>query len=436
MYKLFNLRSDEAKGRTVMLSSGILASVAANLSGGVFYSGFLLGHDIDIVQIGILTFIPAITTIFCMFTPLILERFKKRRIILAIGRAAYYTINILGLTLLPEIVQNKEAQLFGFGVIVFTANAINSLFTSGYTVWHLNFLPDEVRADYFNLSGLINNMFVGVVLLASSAITDAVQGSGNQLGVITLMRYAAYAVALIDVLVLALPKEYPYPKTAEKPRLLDTIRLPLKHKKFMMTMWIMFAYTFAANITAAVLNTYLLDQVHVSYTFVNGINAAYFAFFIFFGAATKRMIAKYSWFKTFAITLLVQLPTYVAYAFVTSSNYLWLMLAVRLAQHVMGVFLNTTYSNFVYINLPKADRTCYISFYTIFVNIASLLSMLFGTYFVKFMGDTTINIFGAQLGSVQILLMATGLLEGLVAYMVLKLMPKITPDPDEAEAAA
>jgi hypothetical protein len=69
-----------------------------------------------------------------------------------------------------------------------------------------------------------------------------------------------------------------------------------------------------------------------------------------------------------------------------------------------------------------------MSFYTVFVNLAALLAMLLGTGFVGWFGDKYISLFGHQLGSIQILMLTTGTLLALLAFTVLKLIPKITPD--------
>ena len=432
--QLFNLSSDEAKGRTCMISSSVLGGIAAGITGGVFYSGFLLGYGIDIVKIGILTFVPYIASIFSLLSPVVLERFQHRRTVLAIGRVIYYTINILGLTLLPRMVESPDGRTLGFALIVFLSAAVNNIFAPGYTVWHLNFLPDKIRADYFNISSCISTLLVGCVTLITSALADSLAGSPNQLDIIVLLRYIAYGVALLDVLVLCLPKEYPYPHSeGVRLKFTDTFRLPFKHKKFLLTMVLVMAgYTFAANISTPVINVHLLENVGVSYTLINGINFIYFLFFIMLGKACKKSITNNSWFKTFAIWLLINAVTFIPYAFVDAGNKTWAFILVRLAQHVAGIFVGMTYANFPYINTPKEDRTTYLAFYTIVVNAAALLSMLFGTWFVSAMGESTLTLFGKPLGSVPLLMLMTFVLEAALSVTILILLPKLNPDDWEA----
>ncbi|MDD4475460.1 MAG: MFS transporter [Eubacteriales bacterium] len=428
-YNLFMSGDKNSKGRLCMLQSSILTGIIGSLTGGIFYSGFLLGHGINIVNAGIITFIPLIATIFGLFSPMILERFPKRRKILLISRSAYYLINIGGLTILPQIVRGEQEKLIGFSIIVFVASAINSLFSSGFSVWHINFLPNDVRADYFNISNIITNALMGLVVLISSLIADSLAGSPMQLTIITILRVIGLVFAALDVYTLSKPHEAPYESTpGKKIKLSDTFTLPFKHKKYILTMFVMFCYTFASSLTASVINVYLLDNVGVTYTFINVITAVYFIFFIIFGGASKRLIRRTSWFTAFAKSIFFLCPTYILYSFVNHENYVWLMLIVRLTQHLLSVSITIAYANFPYINLPSTDRTNYMAFYAFNVNIASLIGMMCGTGFVKLIGVNKIVIFNIGFESVQFLMLITGLLMALLSVFVTVFRNKLEPD--------
>ena len=432
-YQLFFTEGNDAYGRKCILLSSIFTGIIGSLTGGIFYSGFLVGHGINIVNAGIITFIPYIATIFSLFSPMILERFQKRKRILLISRSVYYLINIGGLTLLPQLVQSQSGKLWGFGIIVFTASAINSLFSSGFSVWHINYLPDSVRADYFNFSSLISNALMGIVVLFSSLIADSLSGSPMQLTIITILRIVGLIIAAFDIYILAKPEEPSYHKTeGKKQRITDTFTLPFKHKKYLLTICVMLGYTFASHLILSVINVYLLDTVGVTYTFVNAITAVYFPFFIFFGGISKRIIRRTSWFSAFAKSVFLLFPTYILYAFVNHSNYLWLMLIVRLTQHLLSVPITISYANFPYINLPAADRTNYMAFHSISVNIAALLAMVCGTGFVKLMGDAKLAFWGMSFNSIQLLMIITGVLLALLGILVLTNRQKLEPDSETA----
>lgn len=428
LFQTFNLKDDLGKGRFCMLSAGIVSSTVAQLSGGLFYTGYLIGHGIDIVSIAIISFVPYFTSFLGILSPIILRKFKKPRKILAFGRILYYMINILGITFLPMVIsaEHPGARLWGFIGIIVLANAANAVFSPGYTAWQSNFLPDEVRANYFTSSSCINSFLVNFIALMLSIITDKLDGSPKQLEVLTLFRIIAFALAIIDVIIISLPKEFEY-KSSETTKLTSVFTLPFKNKAFFCSTLIVCLYSFSQSLPNATLNTYLLETVKAGYTYQNGINASYFLFFIVFGTMWKKFIARKTWFRAFAIALSIQGFTYIAYAFVTHDNYLWLMTAVRLSQHVLGVVMNTIIASIPYINLPDDDKALYLVFHSISTSFASLGGMMAGTLVVKLMGDSVLKIFGIGIESTPLLLLCCGIFSFVITGITMSLMKIVTP---------
>ena len=422
---VYNVKDDLGRGRFCMLLSSMMSGLVGQLSGGLFYTSFLLMYGLDKSRIGILTFIPYITCLLNIFSPLLLERFKKRKWILVSGKLLYYFINIVGITLLPTLVSDKDAMLAWFIVLVVAGSAVNQLFASGFSAWNANFLPDNVRVDYFNSASCINSAFTYILTLVVSAIGDALAGTPHELPMLTIIRYIAFALAVVDCIIWLIPKEFPYAKTT-RAKLSNIFTLPFKNKRFLGTILIAAAYTFALNLPNATLNAYVLEDVGISYTLCNGINATYFLFFIFFSNMWKRLISKHYWFRAFAIVLIIHAATYYAYSFVTADT-VWLYVVIRFSQHVLGVATGTIMSSLPYLNLPDEDRTNYLSFNAIISNMAAFFSMMLGTAFTGFMGESVLSVFGYPFSSTQILLFVCAVAQCLVALFCVIFATPLTP---------
>ncbi|MDD3971686.1 MAG: MFS transporter [Clostridia bacterium] len=426
--RTFNLHDEKAKGRSCFLASSILASLASQLSGGIFYTGFLLSYGINIVNIGIITFVPTITRLLSMFSPFILERFRRRKAILTALSIIANIINILGITLLPNIITTEAGRVIGFTLLVTMSSAISAIIDPGYSAWHSTFLPNEIRADYFTLSSGINSFLTQGIVLVLSLITDSFAGSPQQLVIITGFRYAALIIAILHVIALAIPKEYEYVRSKSNIKISDIFTLPFQNKKFLWTVLLVAFYYIGSSLTNASINIFLLQDVGISYSEINLINAVYFMFFIFFGKMWKKFLKKHSWFKTFAFVMFLQGPTYLMYAFVTPENYTWLWFGIRLLQHVLGVAANTVLASMLYVNLPKQDQTNYISFYNIFVHMSIFLSMMLGTFFLSGMEGNVLNIFNFEMAGVPILLAITGIAQIIAGGLFLKFNKTLLPD--------
>lgn len=420
---LFNLSDPLAKGRICMMLQSAFASITANLTAGLFYTGFLSSHGIDIVEIGILFFIPYIANVFSIFSPSILERFKKRRVILAVARASYFTLNILAVTVMPYIITDRTARMYSFIGIVFLANIILALFSSGYPIWHLKFIPDEVRAEYFSISSLVNAVLGCGASLGASIAADALSGSPNEQKIIVILRMVGYLFAMLDVFVLCLPAEYEYEKSGDRPKFSDVIKKPLSHKSFAFSMLILVLYNYFAQIPASSLDYFLLNTVNVEYTLITAVNMIYPLALFLLLPIWKKVLYRVGWFRTFAIGEILHVGTTLLYSCINGTNYMWVLPTVRIAQHIFGVGRNLAASNLVYVNMPPEDRTNYMSFYQVAINLACFLGMMTGTSFVAAFPSLDICIFGLHFLNVQVLMWIQMAGQLIVPLLVFKMMP-------------
>lgn len=418
-HTVFSFDDEATSARTYLLGATGVQAIVNGLSTGIFYTGFLMGYGIDIVNLSILTVIPYLTTLFSLLTPYILDRFKKRRLVLSIARIAYYAINILGITLLPKLIIRQSYRIIGLIVIVFVANAVNFLF-AGYSPWHMPYITPEIRTGYFSATAMASNLIGTVAALLTSLLTENLDPV-TRLRVFTNLRYAAFFVAMLDVYLLQKPKEPEYVLSSSKPSLINIIRLPIRNKRFLRTMFIYFVYTLSANLTTSVITTWQLQTVKTGYVFPSVVNVLFPLFVAFTSAPWGKVMQKLGNLRSLAITCVVLAVSYFGYAFVDHENFLWLLLIVRLVQHGIGMLQNYSVNNLIYLNLPKEDQTCFTSFYTIVANLGAFISMSIGTWVVANMEGMTKSIFGYRMSSVPLLLLAQGILLALTALYVLLL---------------
>ena len=117
-HTVFSFDDDGTSARAYLLGATAAQAIVSGLSTGVFYTGFLLGYGINIVNLSILTVIPYLTSLFSLLTPYILDRFPRRRMLLSVARVAYYTVNVIGITVLPKLVTDPDARVTGLILIV------------------------------------------------------------------------------------------------------------------------------------------------------------------------------------------------------------------------------------------------------------------------------------------------------------------------------
>ena len=402
--ELFFDGSPEARGRLCMVISGIVTNISGNLAGGAFYSAFLLEYGINLTNIGIIIFIPYIAGLFTLLSPMVLAKFRRRRWVLLATRVIYYTLSIAGVTVLPMVVRGESAKVACFALIMFLANVISSLFAPGYSVWHFNFLPERVRSGYFTQSQFLSALVGGIMIVLVSIGADYFVGKPQEHTVLILVRVIAFVFALIDCLALALPKEYPYPRSEKKQRLADVIKKPLKNKMFLGAIGLYCGYCVYMNLSSSVQNAYILSDTQVTYTMIYGINALYAVFFIAFSGFWQKLIRRKGWVPVFSMSSLMLTVTYIMFLFINYKNSIWLFPALRILQHFIGVGQNVTAANLHLLYMPREDRDNFVSFYQMAANLANFVAMMLGTGFVGRMGESSLVVLGHEFTSVPLLM--------------------------------
>ena len=428
-HELYNLRSEGGVGRVVLLSTSIVSSLAGTLTSGLFYTTFLINNGIDLVNIGILTFLPYIASCFSVFSPSLLERIRRRKWLLAALRLGYYVFFILGVTVVPQAVQDPVWKKLGFVACVFVGHVLNAVAASGYSAWHVNFLPDEVRAEHFGITLTVTNAVNLGLGLVFCLVADRFTGSPHAAGLIVLFRYLGFALGLVHTFLLLLPTEYPYEHTGGANRLRDVIVKPFAHRKYVGSVLLVAAWTFAQCLPSGVLNYYLLEDLGARYTYIQVVNALYPVFLFAFMVPCRRTIKKLGWVGTFDLGVFLLGLSFLAYSLVTRQSYLLLYPAVRLFQHILGAhFTDTTVNNFQFMNIPSADRTNCISFYILVNNAAAFLGVMSGTWFVALTPGLSVRILGVPYGHCQLLLLASGVSFLVFSAVILRHRARLEPD--------
>jgi len=398
---IFNLEDEEAKGRTITLSSNILTAVYNLFFTGIFYTGFLTMYGMSITDAGIVTFVPFIANLFSLFSNNVLGRFRHPKKVLIMSKVIFYSLLILATTIMPNFVSGSQARLVWFVLITFVSHAFYAMFLPGITTWFYNFYPQDTerRTRYLVLLQIFSSIISSLILLFSSYLTDMLADSPYQHQLILIFRYFGFALVLLEIFLQSKAKEYPVLDDVNV-KIKEVFTLPLRYPKFLRCMLFMFAWNFIANLNNGLWNYHLLNHMNFSYVLINTMSVCYTVVLIIFSPVWQRVLRRYSWIKTFGIAVLLWVPTEIIYFFMTAQRgYLFIPLA--LIQHILSVGLNISYANILYMNLPNENSRTHIVFNTIGCNIFAFLGLITGTMVSSVTGDETIYLLGMDVYSVQ-----------------------------------
>ena len=398
---IYSPREEHSHGRLMSLISSLVTSFYNVFITGIFYTGFLSMYGISITGVGIVSFIPFIGGSFALFSPFVLKHFKKRKAIVLSSKLLFYALYIIATNIMPLFVESPDGRLRWFIVILFVAYAEYALFSPGLTVWFYHFYPrdNERRTRYIYYNQMFSSVMSSVVLLLSGILTDAVSGSSHQATIILALRYFAFALVIIDVFAQSRAKEYPYTETTHL-KLGQIFTIPIKNRKFMMCMLLMFLWNILCNLNNGTWNYHLLNHLGYSYTLINCMSVSYTVILTLTSRLWRKVLRKYSWVKTFGLCCLMSFPLELVY-FLLNPRIAYVYVIVSLWQNVINVGFNLSYANILYMNLPEENSTAYISFNAVGSNVCALVGMVAGTLIVSSRADTPFSFIGLEVYTVQ-----------------------------------
>lgn len=377
---MFALDNADGRARLCILGSECLKAIYTAFTTGVFLTGFLLNAEMDQVQIGLVTSLPLLAGVLYPLSPLLLERFRRRKALLGTMRFLYHGLVILCVTLLPGRVAERDL-LWWMAAALLLGNGCNILVASGFPAWHIGFLPENIRGRFFAISGIINSIFTALATFGASMLADAAKVSGRQLYWMSVIRLAAFGLALMELLLLLLPGEPEYPKSSV--RGLRLLTLPFGNRKFCLTMIPVFAWMMLSTMTLYSANTYLLKEVEVSYVFISVLQAMNIVTTAVVMPFWHRLLLRTSWLRAFQkVFLLFSLYPFL-HMLITKNTYLWLLPLTMLAYQAIFAGGTLYFNNMAYLFTPKEDRTAYLSWYLMLVSAGSLCGQGLSTLLLK-----------------------------------------------------
>lgn len=396
---------EQSKSRICHLQFNYTANIIANLIGGNFYTGLMLYLNADDAFIGLMSMFVFAANCLQLLSPLLMEHFKRRKKLLILSRLAIQGTNILFIGAIPFFPIGQQGRLIVFGASVLLMNVANALIAPGMSVWHIQFLPNQIRAKYFALLQMTNGIVVALFNLIGGAVVDRFKDIGLELWGFEALRIFSALLLCYDLFLLSRMKEEEY-EAGEKINLKALLIAPFREKLYLRTVGIAFIWCLIANIPGSYYSVYLLRDLEISYSFINLVSTLNVPILILLMPVWSRFLRKYSWLKTCNVSILLYAIHYILLALVNRGNYSWLYPLTLIYAYVLAAGINLSFSNIPYINIPKQNQTLFIGFYSTMTNLGALLGVTFGRQLVTLTEDVTI--LGA--GNKQLLVFLVGVL--------------------------
>lgn len=406
-HRVFNFSTEDNRGRSVHLITTATSNIANAVITGALYTAFLAENGIDIVRVGIISFIPYISWILSIFSPAILARFRRRQKLLLLNDYIYYGSIVLATTVMPLFADDPTEKTVWFAVFLFIGNVSNALLGSGYTAWLLRFVPQgrdmNVFVSYTNTISLVCANATGIV---ASIVASALAKSDNQLWFLFWLRIGSFLMFIIGSSLLYLvPKDRDVPPP-QKISPLHVVTEPVRYRPFMLTIFIIASWNITQGLNASTYSYYLLETVKVPmwFTYIGSVFGM--ASSVFLSGLFRRLVDRTSPYKTISLFLVVYMVMELFYVFVRPGT-AGLYVTLAAFGGLMGVGFSMGYNSLFYRCQPAdGNRDLFATCWNLMANVSSLAGAALGTWLLAiFEGWGLFNIFGMGFYGSQMLCM-------------------------------
>lgn len=422
MNTLFDSKSEMGASRINILASNYLTNITNNLVGGSFLTGLMLLLQADDLTIGTVTIIVFVGNIFQLVSPLIIERIKRRKTLLIIGKAIIHFLNIIVISMISILNIANQTRLFAVMLVLLIVNILSGMIAPGLSIWHIKSVPQNIRVKYFSFNNVASGVILYAAILVFSRIADVFKSSGNEILGLQILRFFAFIFALLDIYFMTKIKEFPDAKR-ESIRIGQLFTMPLKERKFLLAVLVVCMWTFTANFSGSFFNIYLLKDLNVQYSYLNLINMLNIPVVILFTPFWSGRIRENTLFKTLYICMGFFLIHYIVLSFVTGGTIGYLYPISMVIGFIFAPGINIVVANIPYKNIPESNQTVYIGFYAAMINFIAFAGALLGREFIKQTESIDINFFGMIMQNKQFIMLVSAALM-LVAVFVIRFLHK------------
>ncbi len=379
--------------------TNITANIISTVCGGVFLTGlllYILRDEPQAVQnsyIGMIVILQQIANVLQFLTPVFTAKMISRRKYIVFCRTTNFLINIVVLALIPILPISEKAQAVLFLISIFIMTATGAVYSPAICLWHIIHLPENggKRSDWMAMSQLILPICNAVASLLASFVVDYFELKGMYISGILIIRGLLLLVVYWDLKQHGKIPEPVYKAENKLPSLKKIFISPFKYKEFMLVVLAYCLYQ-GSGICGQYWNSYLIDDLNISYTFLNACTVMQIPMYLVFIPLWSKFVKKNGWLTAFGISALIYLPPFLTNCLIFENTAYIIYPLGLLYCYITVPGINLAASNLAYIQMPEENQTECMSFYNVAANISAVLFSSLGKAFISATEGITIPI--------------------------------------------
>lgn len=405
------------KAKRWLMIAEIPGGMAWSGFGITYLTGFFLALKASSFQIGLISAIPSICSLAAIFGGWLLGYTRRWRnwnvALLAMG---YLGLSFLGI--IPYLFNSVSAAA-QVQIALLVLAGVYVLFHTQMVFWYpwvSEIIPEGQRGTFFGqliivvpLFGMPCNYLIGRYL-------DLFNGTT---GFCTIFVVCGLVGTLAGLMYRQIPDARSKPQS-DSPSLMIQIAAVFQDIRFRKFLLFMFTYTLGTGILGPFVSVFMIETLHIPYTWIAVFGILFSLFFIIFSIIWGYLVDKYG---SRPILLLCCAPLAISFflwIFNTPGRY-FMVPVIHIIGGIVSAGMAVALQNLIMDFSSRQHNAAYLTVYQIVTGIIGFAAPLLGSAVVLLCRAWNLKVLGYSIGSYHILFGLAGLLSFLPLFFIIQI---------------
>ena len=367
----------DGRARGCILLSNLFNTLIVNLTTAAYLTGYCLSLGASPSYINTILLLMSLSSLVQFLSPFWMERVSRRKPIILALRATSHSLLLFFIPLVGFLPLPSTARLTVITVFVALSSLLTNSIGPGLQIWHIGRIPPKCQLNYFSFYNIASCVVVNGIIFLISIGVDSMKALWGDFRALSYLRFGLLLFAILDLWVLSRVPETPNPKSECRITPATLLRGLSSSPAYLRVILIAAVWSFAANIPSQYHMTYMLKDLHVSYTVISAVNLFSIVSVIFLTPLWKRLINQYSMKTGLFISILLLAP-YGFLLFGVTESRMWLFPVAQIYYLCMCIGVNICFQIIPFLHMPEQQKTVFMASYNILVNLAATAGVYAG----------------------------------------------------------
>lgn len=398
---------DYEKSRNIFIFEACTGVGIFSITSGAFLAGFAKYLGISDELNGVIGAIPALAGIVQIGSSTVFEKLKHRKLL--VSCLALIHRLLLGLMfLVPILISDGKKRIIAIVIVYSISFCLGSFINPPVSDWLVNLTPGNKRGKYFSIRDGFALSFSTILTLIFGRIIDIYNGNGNEYTGFLVLAVVVFVLSLINFVSISWVKEPISSRKSFNINIKNTISLVLKNKYFKKVIMLSILWNVSLFIAGPYFSVYMVSRLDLSYSYITIIGVGATIFRILVIKSWGRLADKKSWFFTSKASIGILGLCHFLWFFSDKRTYIVLVPLLNILGGLAWAGIGISLFNIQFLYTPKEGRTAYIGVSAAIGGVTGFISTLIGGKLVNILKDISINLFGINIGNIQILFLMSG----------------------------